>query len=110
MATKNNSYVIGCKLPNGLVINGAGKRIKLNGSHSSMIIGGYGTTENVQADIWDDFVKKFADSAMLKNGIVFAVGDMKSAKDAANERKKVKTGLEQLTDKQTVTKKDAEDV
>lgn len=109
MAAKKDSYVVGCKLPSGLIIRGSGKQHLLNGSRSSVIIGGYGTTENVPADIWDDFAKDFADSALIRNGVVFAVGDMASVKDAANERSTVKTGIEQLTDKQTETKKDVEE-
>ncbi|RTY28697.1 hypothetical protein [Morganella morganii] len=108
MAAKNGRYVVGCKLPNGLIIRGAGKQLKLQGANSSQIIGGYGTTEDVPVDIWDDFAKNFADSAMIRNGVVFAVGDMKSVKDVATERENVKTGLEQKSEKDTVTKADKE--
>lgn len=105
---KNDTYVIGCKLPSGLVIRGAGKQFKLNGSNSSMLINGYGTTEGVPADIWDEFAKDHATSKVIRNGIVFAVGDLASARDAAAERSKVKTGLEQLDPSKMKTKKDEE--
>lgn len=107
-SSKNNVYVVGCKLPNGLVINGANKSVKLNGTNSSILINGYGTTHNVPAEIWDEFAKNFADSPLIRNGVVFAVSDKASAEDAAKEREKVKTGLEQADTSKTTTKPDKE--
>ncbi|MHA3512202.1 hypothetical protein ACX1G9_12920 [Yersinia enterocolitica] len=43
------------------------------------------------------FEKNHADSKFIKNGIIFAVSDEESAKDASLERAKVKTGLEQAS-------------
>lgn len=108
MAAKNGTYVIGCKLPNGLIIRGAGKQFRLNGSRSSLIVGGFGLTEDVPAEIWDEFEKVNKQGNIIKNGVVFAVGDKESAKSAATERKAVKTGLEQLDPKKTDTKPDEE--
>lgn len=94
MAAKNNTYVIGCKLPSGLVIRGAGKEFLLNGAKSQIIEGGFGITRDVPADIWDEYAKNHADSKAIRNGIVFAVADYKSAQDAAKDNAQVKTGLE----------------
>lgn len=107
MAAKNNSYVIGCKLPNGLVIRGAGKQVRLNGTRSQVIIGGFGITRDVPADVWEDFEKVHAQSNVIKNGVVFAVADDASAKSASEERSKVKTGFERLSEKDTKTKADS---
>lgn len=108
MTAKNGTYVIGCKLPNGLVIRGAGKQVRLKGANSSLIFGGYGTTEDVPAEVWEDYAKIHKDSNVIKNGTVFAVGDLKSARDAALERSDVKTGLEGLDPNKQSTKEDKE--
>lgn len=108
MAAKNNEYVIGCKLPNGLVIRGAGKQFRLNGANTSQLINGYGVTENVPADIWDDYAKHHAQANVIKNGTVFAVGDLNSARDATKERENQKTGLEQKDPAKQTTKPDKE--
>lgn len=98
MAGKKNTVVIGCKLPAGLVIRGADKQFIINGSNSSVIIGGFGITEDVPSEIWDDYAKAHAKSKLIQNGLIFAVNDKDSAKDAANERSKQKTGFEQASD------------
>lgn len=108
MPAKNDTYVIGCKLPNGLVIRGAGKQFRLLGANTSQLVNGYGLTENVPADIWDEFARIHAKSNVIKNGTVFAVGDLNSARDAAKEREKVETGLEQKDPKKQTTKPDEE--
>lgn len=98
MASKKDTYVIGCKLPAGLIIRGADKEFIIRGANHSQIIGGYGITEDVPADIWDDYFKNHEKSKLVQNGLIFAVNDKASAKDAANERSKQKTGLEQTTE------------
>lgn len=104
MATKSGNYVIGCKLPTGLTITHEGQSITLAGSNDSLLINGFGITRDVPADLWDGFAKTFAEQLLIKNGIVFAVTDEKSAKDASAELQGQKTGLEQLDpNKQTTT-------
>ena len=111
MAAKNGTYVIGCKLPHGLIISGAGKKVHLKGKNSAIIFSNqaYGVTENVPAEVWDEYIRIHGQSNAVKNGSVFAVSDLQSVKAAAEERKDVKTGFEQLTDKQTSTKADKEE-
>lgn len=109
MAAKKGTYVIGCKIPNGVVIRGADKQIVINGARSSNIVGGYGLTEDVPADVWDEYAKAHAKSPAILNGLLFAVGDMKSAKDAATERQNEKTGLEQIKPEDAGVKEDKED-
>lgn len=119
MAAKSDKYVIGCKLPNGMVIRGAGKEFKLNGTNSAVIVDpatgqkasllhGFGVTEDVPADIWDDFVKTHGKTPAVLNGLVFAQNDLASVKDAAKEREKQKTGLEQADPNKSQTKPDKE--
>ena len=78
------TVVIGCKIPNGIVLRGAGKQFLINGSNKSSVIGGYGITEDVPADIWEDYAKAHAKSPAIVNELVFAQKDTKSARDAAN--------------------------
>ncbi|KNZ84063.1 hypothetical protein [Morganella morganii] len=89
------TYVIGCKLPNGLTFRHEGKSITLAGANSSLLLNGFGITRDVPADAWEAFEKAFKDQKIIRNGIVFAVTDYASAEDASKERSKQKTGLEQ---------------
>lgn len=97
MAAKKSTYVIGCKLPSGLSFRHGDKVITLLGANSSALVNGFGMTKDVPAEAWEEFVKNHADSKFIKNGIIFAVSDEKSAEDASLERSKVKTGLEQAS-------------
>lgn len=108
MAAKNNVYIIGCKLPSGLTISHEGQSLKLAGANDSLLINGFGITRDVPAELWDGFAKTFADQPLIKNGIVFAVADDNSAKDASAEREDQKTGLEQLDPGKQATDPDKE--
>lgn len=96
-AGKPSSYVIGCKLPNGLKIGHGDTAVLLKGANDSMLINGFGITKDVSADVWEEFEKNHKSSPLFRNGIVFAVTDEKSAADAALEHSGQKTGLEQVT-------------
>ncbi|VUC79924.1 Uncharacterised protein [Raoultella terrigena] len=109
MAVKNSTYVIGCKLPNGLSFRHGEEKITLAGANSSSIINGFGITRDVPAEAWEAFEKAHKDSKFIKNGIVFAVSDEKSAADAALERSKQKTGLEQADQKSAGVEPDKEE-
>lgn len=106
---KASTYIIGCKLPAGLVISHEGQKVKLAGTNDSMLINGFGITRDVPADLWEGFSKTFADQPLLRNGVVFAVTDDKSAQDASKEREDQKTGMEQLDPKKQQTKPDKEE-
>lgn len=106
---KASTYIIGCKLPAGLVISHEGQKVKLAGTNDSMLINGFGITREVPADLWEGFAKTFADQPLIKNGVVFAVTDEKSAADASKERADQKTGMEQLDPKKQQTKPDKEE-
>lgn len=106
---KASTYIIGCKLPAGLVISHEGQRVKLSGTNDSLLINGFGITRDVPAELWDWFAKTFADQPMIRNGVVFAVTDEASAKDASQERSSQKTGMEQLDPKKQTTKPDKEE-
>lgn len=94
---KASTYVIGCKLPNGLSFRHGDRKITLAGANSSVLINGFGITKDVPAEAWEAFEKAHKDAPFIRNGIVFAVTDEKSAADASLERSRQKTGLEQVS-------------
>lgn len=87
---------VGCKLPNGLVVEIEGYTVTLNGANSSNVIGGYGLTEGVDKTAFDKWLKAHANQPYVKNELVFAQAKTNSAQDKAQENASVKTGLEGL--------------
>lgn len=87
---------VGCKLPNGLLIDVDGKVVHLLGANSSNVIGGYGLTENVDKDYFEKWLKQHANQRYVKGEMVFAQAKMNSAQSKASENASVKTGLEGL--------------
>lgn len=102
------TVVVGCKIPNGVKIRGAGKEFTLNGANQSNVIGGYGITENVPADIVEDYMRAHAKSPAVVNELIFVQKDVRSARDAANERKAQKTGFEKIKAEDAGVKEDKE--
>ncbi len=88
--------VVGCKLPNGIVLEQDGYRVILNGANSANIVGGYGLTEGVDKDAFEKWIKTHADQAYVKNELVFAQAKTNSAESKAKENASVKSGLEGL--------------
>lgn len=94
--SKEKTVTIGCKLPNGLVLEVGGKSVQINGANSSQVIGGHGITHNVDADLWQAWLKQNADRAVVKNGFVFAHDKAANAKAEAKEKTDTKTGQEPI--------------
>jgi len=88
--------VVGCKLPNGIVLEVEGYSVVLNGANSSNVIGGYGLTESVDKDAFDKWMKIHADQAYVKNELVFAQAKTNSAESKAKENADRRSGLEGL--------------
>lgn len=88
---------VGCKLPNGLVLDVDGAQsIALNGANSSSVIGGYGLTENVDKAVFEKWLEQHKDQPYVKNELVFAQAKTNSAESKAKENADVKSGLEGL--------------
>ncbi|HEJ7052524.1 TPA: hypothetical protein SMF43_001468 [Serratia marcescens] len=66
-------------------------------------------TKGVSAEAWESFEKAHKDAPFIRNGIVFAVSDEKSAADASLERSRQKTGLEQVSAKDAGVEQDKEE-
>ncbi|MGT3185588.1 hypothetical protein ACVSXV_23130 [Yersinia enterocolitica] len=87
---------VGCKLPNGLVLEQDGYQVELNGSNSSLVFGGYGLTEGIDKDAFEKWLSVHKDQPYVKNDLVFAQAKTNSAQAKASENAKVKSGLEGL--------------
>jgi len=86
---------VGCKLPNGLIIEHMGKTHTLKGSNSTEIVGGHGLTV-IDKELWDAWYDKHKDYQPVKQGLIFAHEKLDSAQSIAKERAKNKSGFEGL--------------
>ena len=92
-----STVTIGCKLPNGIHMIVGEKRIRINGWNNNEIQGGsHGITEDVPQDMWEAWLKEYADSKLVKREIIFAMNTTKKAQDKAKDQKDNKSGHEQL--------------
>ena len=87
---------VGCKLPNGIHLDHMGKRVTLNGSNSSSLIGGHGLTEGVDKEFWDAWLADHKDFDPVKQGLIFAHEKDANTKAEAKEKTNTKTGMEPL--------------
>lgn len=90
------TVTVGCKLPNGLIIQVGNKSHTLKGANDTSIVGGHGITEGVDKELWDAWLVANKDRAMVKNGHVFAHGKTESTKAEATEKTSNKTKLEPI--------------
>lgn len=89
---------VGCKLPNGLHLDHAGKRFTLRGANASELIGGHGLTQ-IPADFWEAWATAHADFEPLKQGLIFAEAKANDAKAAAEDNSENKSGFEGIDPK-----------
>lgn len=94
--SKEKTVTIGCKLPNGLLLEVGNKNVQINGANSSQVVGGHGITYNVDADLWAAWLKQNADRDVVKNGFVFAHGKAADVKAESKEKTDNKTGQEPI--------------
>ncbi len=95
--SNQNTVVVGCKLPNGFVMQVGEAAHTIKGYNSSVIIGGHGITENVPADLWGAWLKENKDRDLVKNGFVFAHTDSRNTKSEAKEKAQTKSKTEPLS-------------
>lgn len=107
--TSTTTVTVGCKLPNGMICE-LGKfgdenyrAVTVKGANSALIHGGFGITEGVDASFWAEWKKKHARLTFVQKGLIFAVGDIASARDHAIDMSALKTGLEPLDPLKKVT-------
>jgi hypothetical protein len=83
---------VACKVPNGMLISGAGRQVTLLGPNKVQVqdrAGGYAITEGVDGELWAAWLKANADSDAVRNNIVFAEEDLNVLKGRAWSRNKV---------------------
>lgn len=90
------TVTVGCKLPNGLILELGDKRVTVKGSNSSNIIGGHGITENVDKEFFDAWMAKNAGLQFVKSELIFAHEKYANTVAQAKEQVDEKTGLEPL--------------
>jgi hypothetical protein len=89
--TSGATINVGCKLPHGIHMDitkhgELRKRVTLSGTNSSRVIGGYGITENVSKEFFDKWMSDHQDLPAVKNGLIFAHGQMASVEAKAKEK------------------------
>ncbi len=100
----NTSVVVGCKLPNGLVLELGSrgspnyKTVTIKGANSALVVGGYGLTD-VDGEFMAAWLKKHAWLPAVRNGAIFLQSDMANASAQASDTSQLVTGLERLDPK-----------
>lgn len=84
------TVTIGCKLPHGLMLDltEAGKparRFRVKGMNAANIVGGFGITEGVPRDFWNEWLEKHKLLAFVERGQIFAYDTTASARARAKE-------------------------
>lgn len=92
--TKEKTVTVGCKLPNGVILELGNQSVQINGANSSGVIGGHGITHDVDAEFFSAWIDAHSDRDMVKNGFIFAHGKPADTKAQAKEQKDNATGLE----------------
>ena len=92
------TVTVGCKLPNGLIIELDEQRVVLNGANSSALIGGFGLTE-VNEALFKAWLEKHKDYEPVKQGLIFAQEKPANAQAEAKDKAKLKSGFEGLDPK-----------
>ena len=107
--------MVGCKLPNGLIIQVGDKRACLRGSAipvqprrkfvaPEMVL--LDSLNPIDKELWDEFVAKMGpDYAPIKSGAIYAANNKAELMVKAKDREKVKTGMEPLPEFNTLVKK-----
>jgi len=90
--------VVGCKLPNGLVMQLGDKKVTLNGANASKLIGGHGITY-VDAEFWQAWAKAHKSLEPMKQGLIFANSKEAALEAEAEDREANKSGFEGLIQK-----------
>jgi hypothetical protein len=93
------NVIVGCKLPNGIILELGNKKVTIKGANSSAIIGGHGITEGVDKELFDAWMIANKDLSFVKKGFIFAHEVNKNVSAEAKDRRLEKTGLEALDPK-----------
>ena len=98
-----SKVILGCKTPNGFIMEVDGISKKINGSKTEDGLITFergetiGITYEVDKSLWDAWRSRYANHPLCAKGFVFEAKSESSLKAQAKEMKEVKTGLEQKT-------------
>lgn len=88
------TVTVGCKLPNGIILEVGEKRQLINGANASAVIGGYGLTENVDKEFFDKWMADHADLKFVKAELIFANDKTNNTVAQAKEHADEESGFE----------------
>lgn len=87
---------VGCKLPNGIVLEVGAVKVTLNGINKTTIIGStHGTTE-VDEEFWNKWSTDHKDFPALKSGAIFKADSPREVAAMGKSLAEVATGLEPM--------------
>jgi len=81
-----------------------------NASPHCAIVAGYAITDNIDKGLWDLWLSQNKDSAMVKNGLIFANEKAESTTGKAKDGSKILSGLERLDPKKLPAKLEISDL
>lgn len=95
------TVTVACKLPHGLHLDlqrpGKPKeRVTIHGFTHPGAIAGFGITENVNKEFFDEWLRQNKDLEPVKQGLIFSHAQQKSVIDQAKDKAYLKSGLEAL--------------
>lgn len=95
------TVTVACKLPQGLRIRlENGPEVVLAGANSPWAIGGYGLTQDVDADVWEAIKVQHSEHPAFVNGFIFANSEHASVVDQLTDEKARKGGFEAIDPKE----------
>lgn len=106
-ATSSKFCSVACKLPHGIILElekkieggaflGTGRTIELKGANDPKALFGFGITENVPVDLFDEIMKQKENFLPIANGLIFKQPTTDKLEDEAKEREGLKTGTEPM--------------
>lgn len=93
------TVTVGCKYPNGLLLELNGVKVAIKGANAANIIGGHGITEGVNKEFMEAWLAQYAENDVVKGGHLFIADKAASVAAEATEKADHKTGLEPLDPK-----------
>jgi hypothetical protein len=95
--TMADKVIIGCKLPNGIILEAGDKKQVVKGLNSIVIIGATHATTEVDAEFYAAWLEEHKDFPAVKSGALFVARTIDAVKEIAKDREEDKTGFEPMS-------------
>jgi hypothetical protein len=95
--TMADKVIIGCKLPNGIILEAGDKKQVVKGLNSIVIIGATHATTEVDAEFYAAWLEEHNDFPAVKSGALFVARTIDAVKEIAKDREEDKTGFEPMS-------------